>query len=126
MRRDAGAGRAAFPRHARLTDSRAFSRVFADATRVADAHFTVLFRTQPEPGEARVGLAVSRRAAPRAVDRNRIKRIVRECFRRERHHLPNVDIVVIARPKARHVSRAVLHRSVSALFARVQRRCAGS
>lgn len=42
---------------------------------------------------ARLGLIASRKAAPRAVDRNRGKRLAREAFRAARAQLPPVDIV---------------------------------
>ncbi|WP_440996682.1 ribonuclease P protein component [Arhodomonas sp. SL1] len=121
-----GGSRFAFPRSARLTDSRAFSRVFADAVRVADSRFTLLYRRQEWPCGARLGLAVSRRTAPRAADRNRIKRIIRECFRHQRHRMPPVDIVVIARPPARTAGRRDLAAACERLLERVQRSCAPS
>lgn len=37
---------------------------------------------------------VGRKALPRAVDRNRFKRKVREVLRRERAHLAGVDLIV--------------------------------
>ena len=43
---------------------------------------------------ARIGIITGRRAARRAVDRNRVKRIVREAFRKVRHGLGGRDIVV--------------------------------
>ena len=61
--------------------------------------------------EARLGMAVSRKAVPRAVDRNRIKRLVRESFRHT-SELPNMDIVVIARPAARGADSSTLRTSL--------------
>ena len=46
----------------------------------------------------RIGVVVSSRVARRAVERNRIKRIVRESFRLQQARLTGWDIVVIARP----------------------------
>jgi len=51
-------------------------------------------------GVTRLGLVVSRRVGG-AVVRNRVKRVVREWFRRHRSLLPKgVDLVVIARSDA--------------------------
>ena len=43
---------------------------------------------------ARLGLVVSKRALPRAHERNRARRVLRETFRRHRADLPPMDIVV--------------------------------
>jgi len=49
----------------------------------------------PSPtGQPRIGLIVGKRHCPLAVDRNRIKRIVRETFRVRRCRLPALDIVI--------------------------------
>ncbi len=53
-----------------------------------------------ELGGARLGLAISKRVSKRAVERNRIKRLVRESFRRVRGQLPPVDLMVMARDLA--------------------------
>ena len=45
-------------------------------------------------------MAVSRRVSKRAVERNRIRRIVRESFRAARAQLPGCDVLVIARDSA--------------------------
>jgi ribonuclease P protein component len=42
-------------------------------------------------------MAISRRHARTAVERNRIKRLVRETFRQRRAVLPPVDVVVMLR-----------------------------
>ncbi|MEO8747836.1 MAG: ribonuclease P protein component [Rhodanobacter sp.] len=53
-----------------------------------------------ELGYARLGLAISKQVSKRAVERNRLKRLVRESFRGVRHDLPPVDLVVMAREQA--------------------------
>ena len=57
---------------------------------------TVLARNN-SGGVARLGLAISRKNARRAVDRNRIKRVVRESFRQHLELLRGLDIVILGR-----------------------------
>jgi len=110
-----------FPRERRLRTSKEFGRVFADPVRSSDRFFTILARPN-DVGTARLGLAISRRAAKRAVDRNRLKRIARESFRQKA--LPAWDFVVTARPAAAAAPSAALHASLDSLFAKLARRAA--
>mgnify|MGYP003471056350 FL=1 len=71
-------------------------------------------------GHARLGLAVGVRAAGNAVNRNRVKRVVREAFRHIRQELPAVDLVVNARPAAGKASNADMTASVVALWNRIR------
>jgi ribonuclease P protein component len=67
--------------------------------RLRTDHFLVLLRPGPRP-HARLGLAVGRKVGP-AVARNRVRRRLRECFRRHKHRLPaGADLIVIASPGA--------------------------
>jgi ribonuclease P protein component len=118
-------GSLAFPRSARLTEAAEFGRVFAGAERVADRFFTVLVVSN-RVGEARLGMAVSRRAAPRSVARSRLKRLVREHFRQARAALGAVDCVVLAKPPASTAPNAVLHGSLQRLLQRIAQTCAGA
>lgn len=57
-----------------------------------------------ESAERRLGLAVSRKVGG-AVERNRVKRVLREAFARESSRLPDgTDAVVIARPGAKDLA----------------------
>jgi ribonuclease P protein component len=48
---------------------------------------------------------VSKRAVPRAVDRNRVKRVVRDAFRRHRSMMPaGVEMVLVAKAGAHTIS----------------------
>jgi ribonuclease P protein component len=87
---------ARFPKRARLLKPAEFSRVFKDPIRSSDRFFTILAASGSDADLARLGLAISKKHAKRAVDRNRIKRLVRESFR-QYPNLPKVDLVVMAR-----------------------------
>lgn len=69
---------------------------------------------------ARLGMAVSRKVSVRAVERNRIKRQVRECFRHARGQLPRADILVIAFREAAGQPAGVLREELDQLLARIQ------
>lgn len=69
-----------------------------------------------ELGHARLGLAISKRVSKRAVERNRIKRLLRESFRRVRHQLPAVDLMVMAREQAANVPGPQLLAEIDALW----------
>lgn len=69
-----------FSRQSRLLKPVEFRLVFKDPIRSDDNYFQVLARTNSN-NLHRLGMAVSKKACARAVDRNRIKRVIRECFR---------------------------------------------
>jgi len=105
-------GTARFPRDARLTGSTQFQRVFKNARlRSTDAVLAVL-AVENELDIARLGLVVSRKAARRAVARNRVKRLIRNSFRNKRQHLSGLDIVVIGRPGIENKSNAELRHAL--------------
>lgn len=83
-----------FPRSARLNQSREFDRVFRTASIRLRHGALRLSAVVNRMHSARVGLVVGKRALPRAKDRNRAKRVLRETFRRQRATLPPMDIVV--------------------------------
>lgn len=67
-------------------------------------------------GHARLGLAISKRVSKRAVERNRIKRLLRESFRRVRHQFPSVDLMVMAREQAAGVPGPELLSEIDGLW----------
>ena len=86
---------ATFPRSARVRTGAEYKRVFEHARRTADPLLSLHLHLQGV--EPRLGLAVSRKVDKRAVGRNRIKRALRDEFRRLRSQLPPGDYVVVAR-----------------------------
>lgn len=84
-----------FSRRQRLLKAAEFDAVFAHRCAVRTAYFQVMARPN-EQGHARLGMVVSRRLYPRAVDRNRVRRRIREAFRHLGPALPALDLVVRA------------------------------
>jgi ribonuclease P protein component len=95
--------------------------VFANPRRLATEPFNLLFAPSLA-GQARLGLAVSRRQAPTAVERNRIKRIVRESFRRSAEALAAVDIVILLRVPTSRIPAVALRAALDSLWSRLPQR----
>jgi ribonuclease P protein component len=72
-----------FKKKERLTQNLLIDRLFNDSSSFNLSPFKVFYLKHPHPDEfdARILIAVSRRKFRRAVDRNRIKRLVREAYR---------------------------------------------
>jgi ribonuclease P protein component len=70
-----------------------FERLLRQGARRTLSGYT--FYLEPRAGgQPRLGILVSRRHAARAVERNRIKRCIREAFRLEQQKLGSLDILV--------------------------------
>ena len=98
-----------FSRDSRLSRKPEFDRVFRDAElRFRRGPFRALACANGEC-RPRLGLIVGKRNARRAVDRNRIKREIRESFRQHADSLPPCDVVVqlierLERPRCRDLA----------------------
>lgn len=93
-----------FPPSARLRVSAEFQAVFKAGRRLSSPQLRLFAHVRAEASAPRLGVAVSKKVDKRAVGRNRIKRLARETFRRERHQLPPGDYVLIAQPGASALS----------------------
>lgn len=83
----------------RVTRSRDFDAVYRRGRSTAGRHMVVYAfrREDPDPGPARLGLSVSRKVGG-SVERNRVKRVLREQFAARHDAVPaGHDVVVIAR-----------------------------
>lgn len=95
------------PKRRRLSRSAEFERVYRQG-RSKGNRYLVLYAFPRADDEAdagpRLGLSVSRRVGG-AVERNRVKRVLREAFWAEAERLPDTsDYVVVARPDARELA----------------------
>lgn len=96
-----GLQRGRFPRAARILKSSEYNYVKLEGSRAYGQHLMLSYlsaRKQGVEDGVRLGLAITKKVAPRAVDRNRFKRVLRDAFRRVRADIAApLDIVVVAR-----------------------------
>lgn len=114
----------AFPRELRLLSTKDFDFVFKDPVRASAKGILVLAVPNEGHRHPRLGLIVPKKALKRAVWRNRIKRVIRESFRLNQHTLPDVDIVVLAKPAIREYTNQELCRTLLKLWDQISHRLA--
>ena len=116
---------ARFPRRARLQKPGEFKAAFERGSRLNEKWLTALVVSSGD-AEPRLGLAVPKKAVPRAVDRNRIKRQIRESYRTRRAAFPAVDVVILARGGCLQATPVQLNEILDRLWTRVVAKCAPS
>jgi ribonuclease P protein component len=113
-------GNEQYGRASRLTKAVEFRRVFSRSKVSQDRHFRVLYRPN-DLDRSRLGLAVSKKVCPRATGRNRLKRLIRESFRRHQELLAaqgGVDIVVLPKRGAASMCNTTLRNALEQHWAR--------
>jgi len=87
-------------RSGRLSRSAEFERVYRHGRSTANRQLVLYSFPNPDAERPRVGLSVSRKVGG-AVQRNKVKRLLREAFARSEPGLrAGHDVVVVARPDA--------------------------
>jgi ribonuclease P protein component len=111
---DADADRASgerFPRADRILRRADFLRTQREGRRVHTPHFLIMVRCE---GRQRLGVTVTRKTAG-SVGRNRIRRLAREVFRRNRALFPpGCELVLLARAGADQLDYATLQAELTA------------
>ncbi|HYR26968.1 MAG TPA: ribonuclease P protein component [Thermoanaerobaculia bacterium] len=89
-----------------------FERARRARDRLTDAMFVIQYAAN-ETSSARLGMAVSTRAAGQSVNRNRLRRLIRESFRMHREELPAVDLLETARAGSAKATNAEIFDSLA-------------
>jgi ribonuclease P protein component len=107
---------APFPRSARLRRHSDFELVYKQGRRHFASHLTVFYLRQPDLRGLRVGFTVGR-ALGGAVERNRMKRRLREAVRLHGSHArAGVDVVINPKKSLLRVDFAELQKEIARAF----------
>jgi ribonuclease P protein component len=111
-----------FSRELRLLTPTHFEYVFNKAIPSVSSKITLLarFNTSDNP---RLGITLAKKRVKYAHDRNRLKRVIRESFRLQRHSFPNIDIVVVGKSGLDKLSNQELSFLLSKLWKKLASRC---
>lgn len=117
-------GRCGFPPTHRLLRPAEFQAVFDSAAfKVGEAQFLLLIRHNGLD-HPRLGLVIAKKKVRRSVDRNRLKRTVRESFRLHQASLPAADMIFMARNDLATIPSETLRQALVQGWKRVQRKAA--
>jgi ribonuclease P protein component len=117
------APRTGFARPFRLVNTQDFQRVFSKTECKSSDACLVMLAVHNDCGRPRLGMAMSKRKIKNAVARNRLKRLVRESFRRHQHELQNLDIVVLGNSRAATVTNQQLFACLDMHWKKLATRC---
>lgn len=109
---------ARFPKEARLRRSRDFR--FRPVQVVETSLFRFLYSSR---GEGRLGISLSKRSLRHATARNRVRRLLREAFRKRRAEASGLDVNVVARGSLETSWRSLVESDVARELDRFLVRC---
>ncbi len=97
-----------------------FDTVFQNQTRRWTSPSLMIIGCVNIQSHPRLGMVIAKKRVKRAVDRNRLKRILRQNFREKFTHLPAYDFVVLVRrPLTKDQLSQEIDTEVSSLFRRI-------
>jgi ribonuclease P protein component len=121
--RTAAAPSLRLPPERRMRRPAEFKRAYAAGKRLGNEFFTVSAQANGLTSP-RLGMSIAARILRRAVDRNRVRRQIRESFRVHQLGLPAVDIVIGARAGVLAADNARLRSALEQLWHRIGSACA--
>ena len=111
-----------FSRELRLLTPTHFENVFSKAIPAVSPYITLLAKHN-ESACPRIGITLAKKRVKFAHDRNRIKRVIRESFRHNKHQLPHVDIVLIGKSGLDKLTNDEIFALLNKLWKKISHRC---
>lgn len=85
-----------FPKELKIRTNSEYEEILGKSKRLSTEHFNILCAPN-SLGYPRMGLVVGKKSVPGSVERNRIKRVLREFFRLNRTLFGSTDVVFVAK-----------------------------
>mgnify|MGYP003388138380 CR=1 FL=1 len=104
----------------RLKTAEQFRNVFNTGKRSIDSQFIILAK-ENFLGYSRLGMAIPKKKINRAIDRNSIKRLIRECFRKSTIAEKGYDIVVLPQKKVDVKQKELLKNSLNSHWEKIHK-----
>ncbi len=108
-----------FSTHYRLRKSAEFDAVFKNTCIRASNKHILLLAKKNTLNHPRLGIVVAKRNVPQAVQRNRIKRNLREFFRCNRRKLAGFDLVLLCRSGTDKLDNSSIRTTLTDLWTQV-------
>jgi ribonuclease P protein component len=111
-----------FSKNYRLSNSSEFQKVFdKNDLKISNANLLILALSS-EKKNSRLGLVIGKKNVKTAVGRNKVKRVVRETFRKNAFK-PSLDVIVIARRGLANLTADQLNLLLNESWCRLHDRC---
>ena len=108
-----------FGREKRLLTPRQFKTVFDSPSGKAPGKNVLLLARTNDLDHPRLGLVIGKKSVKLSVERNRLKRLIRDSFRHHQELLAGLDIVVVARKGLGDLDNPELHQQFGQLWTRL-------
>ncbi|MCJ8169430.1 ribonuclease P protein component [Atopomonas sediminilitoris] len=110
-----------FSRDKRLLTPRHFKTVFDGTTGKVPGKQVLLLARENQLDHPRIGFVIAKKSVRLAVQRNRLKRVIRDSFRRHQEQLVGWDIIVLARKGMADQDNDELHAHFVKLWKRLSK-----
>lgn len=109
-----------FARRYRLTKTDEYSSVFGFRRAIRGKWLMLHYQPRADgETDARLGLVVAKKLLKRAIDRNKVKRVARDIFRRQRANLPSCDLIVRLASRPQPLDGRLIAEDLAGLLAKL-------
>lgn len=116
------ADRLFFGKSCRLLNASHYKAVFDDVKWKISSKEILCLSRDSGLKHPRLGLVIAKKNIRHAVQRNRVKRIIRESFRLHQHELPAIDLIILARAGLGEFNNAELHTEITKVWSRLTKK----
>jgi len=111
-----------FPKSIRLLNAKDYSNVFGSVDiKISSQYFLCLAR-KSSSDKPRMGIIVAKKNVRFAVNRNRIKRLLRESFRHSKKQVPTYDLVIMAKRSAADAENEKLTKELQYIWRKLKQK----